>query len=159
MHAFHASGGSYNPHLRVIFGSLQKSLEPVFWTCACCSFNWVTTDAKAHKSNFIMLSFGTSAQGGNTNRQLSEKQSFTIWHRHSNSLCHTRKATLACKKYCLWAGIQKRNKEKLDFLLFYNTVNIQRCNWLVYFKGAGDLFRRYCNHSNSFFRGNSGYQI
>lgn len=106
MHAFYASGGSYNHHQRVIFGRLQRSSEPVFWTSACCSFNWVTTDAKAHKSNFIMLSFGTSAQRGNTNRQLSEKWSFTIWHHHSNSLC----LTLACREYCIWAGIQKVNR-------------------------------------------------
>lgn len=133
MHAFHASGGSYNHHLSVIFGSPQRSLEPVFWTSACCSFNWVTTDAKAHKSNFIMLSFGTSAQRGNTNRQLSEKWSCTIWHRHSNSLCHTRKATLACREYCLWARIQKMNKGKSGFGLFLQYKKHQKVSLLCLF--------------------------
>lgn len=119
MHAFHASGSSYNHHLRVIFGSQQRSLEPVFWTSACCSFNWVTTDAKAHKSNFIMLSFGTLAQRGNSNRQLSEKWSYTIWHHHNNSFCHTTKAMPSCREYCFWAAIQKMNKwNKWTFCCF-----------------------------------------
>lgn len=73
MRAFHATGGSHNHHLRVISVSMQWSLEPGFWTSACCSFNWVTADAKAHKSNLIMLSFGTSAQRGNINRRPFQK--------------------------------------------------------------------------------------
>lgn len=134
MHAFHASGGSYNHHVRAIFGSLQRSLEPVFWTSACCSFNWVTTDAKAHKSNFIMLSFGTSAQTGNTKRQLSEEWSFGIWHHHSNSLCQTRKATLSCREYCLQAGIHMMNKGSWTFYCFNNVAEIRRCNWIFILK-------------------------
>lgn len=47
---------------------------------------------KAHKSNSIMLSFGTSAQRRNTSRQPSEKWSHTIGHRRSNCLCHTKRS-------------------------------------------------------------------
>lgn len=109
-----------------------------FWTSACCSFNWVTTDSKAHKSNFIMLSFGTSAQRGNINRQLSEKWSLTIWHRHSNSLCHPRKAALACREYCLWAQIQEMNKGSWTFFCFSNAEDIKRYNCLFCCEGSGE---------------------
>lgn len=46
---------------------------------------------KAHKSNSIMLSFGTSAQRRNTSRQPSEKWSHTIGHHRRNCLCHTKR--------------------------------------------------------------------
>lgn len=96
LHAFYASGRRYNQSQRVFFGLLRR-FQPVFWTSACCSFNWVTTDTKAHKSNFITLSFGTSTQRGNIYRQLSEKWSSAIWHKQSSSLCHGSKAAPACR--------------------------------------------------------------
>lgn len=96
MHAFYASGRRYNRSQRVFFRLLQR-FQPVFWTSACCSFNWVTADTKAYKSNFITLSFGTSTQRGNIYRQLSEKWSSAIWHKQSSSLCHGSKAAPACR--------------------------------------------------------------
>lgn len=96
MHAFYASGRRYN-HSQTVFFRLLWRFQPVFWTSACCSFNWVTADTKAHKSNFITLSFGTSTQRGNIYRQLSEKWSSAIWHKQSSSLCHDSKAAPACR--------------------------------------------------------------
>lgn len=96
MHAFYASGLRYNHSQRVFFRLLRR-FQPVFWTSACCSFNWVTADTKAHKSNFITLSFGTSTQRGNIYRRLSEKWSSAIWHKQSSSLCHGSKAAPACR--------------------------------------------------------------
>lgn len=96
MHAFYASGRQYNHSQRVLFRLLWCS-QPVFWTSACCSFNWVTADTKGHKSNFRTLSFGTSTQRGNIYRQLSEKWSSAIWHKQSSSLCRGSKAASVCR--------------------------------------------------------------
>lgn len=109
MHAFYASGRRYNHSQRVFFRLLRR-FQPVFWTSACCSFNWVTVDTKAHKSNFITLSFGTSTQRGNIYRQLSEKWSSAIWHKQSNSLCHGSKAAPVCRAHHICAGIQERSR-------------------------------------------------
>lgn len=104
MHTFYASGRRYNHRQRVFFRLLWH-FQTVFWTSACCSFNWVTTDTKAHKSNFITLSFGTSTQRGNIYRQLSEKWSSAIWHTQSSSLCHGSKAALACRSVRVRFGL------------------------------------------------------
>lgn len=96
MHAFYASGRRYNHSQRVFFRLLWR-FQPVFWTSACCSFNWVTADTKAHKRNFITLSFGTSTQRGNIYRQLSKKWSSAIWNKQSSSLCHGSKTAPACR--------------------------------------------------------------
>lgn len=111
-------------HHRGISATMQRSLEPVYWTSACCSFNWVIEGARAHKSNFIMLSFGTSAQRGNANRQPSEKQSFAIWHRRSYSLCrptekplHSHTENIVCLKEFRWCI-----NESLALWCFNNTA-------------------------------------
>lgn len=117
MHAFYASGRRYNHSQRAFF-RLPQHFQPVFWTSACCSFNWVTVDTKAHKSNFITLSFGTSTQRGNIYRQLSEKWSFAIWHKQSNPLCHGSKAAPVCRAHRIWAGIQETSrKSRLSVVL------------------------------------------
>lgn len=109
MHAFYASWRRYNHGQRVFFRLLRR-FQPVFWTSACCSFNWVSAGTKAYKSNFITLSFGTSTQTGNIYRQLSEKWSSAIWHKQSNSLCHGSKAAPVLRAHHIWAGIQETSR-------------------------------------------------
>lgn len=138
MHAFYASGRRYNHSQRVFFRLLWR-FQPVFWTSACCSFNWVTADTKAHKSNFITLSFGTSTQRGNIYRQLSEKWSSAIWHKQSSSLCHDSKAAPACRSVgvrfvlSLYFPFKTKSKTQIQsklivfvlFLLFFTMKNMK----------------------------------
>lgn len=101
MHAFHASGGSHNHrvlHLRAIMREPAEEFgDSILDLCLFIQLGHQRSkSAQKQLHNALIWHLFTERKYERTDIW---KMELTIWHCHCNSLCHSRKAPVACSGY------------------------------------------------------------